>query len=64
MNMLRKYHMIQKNGLAIYWKTSIRLGKAGKKLKGKGCEKLEEIGYCSCISLYKNRNNIRDRQRS
>ena len=56
--------MIQKNGLAIYWKTSIRMGKAGKKLKGRDWEKLEEIGDFLCISLYKNRNDIRERQRS
>jgi hypothetical protein len=45
--------VIQKNGLAVYWKTSIRMGKAGKKVKGKDWEKLEEIGDFSCISLHK-----------
>jgi hypothetical protein len=28
----------------MYWKTSIRMGKAGKKLKENDWEKLEEIG--------------------
>jgi hypothetical protein len=56
--------MIQKNGVATYWKTSIRIGKASKELKGKDWEKLEEIGDFSCISLYKNINDIRERQRS
>jgi hypothetical protein len=56
--------MIQKNGVAMYWKTSIRMGKAGKKLKWKDWEKLEETGDFSCISLYKNRNDIWERQRS
>lgn len=56
--------MIQKNGLTMYRKTSIKMGKAGKKLKRKDWEKLEENGDFSCTSLYKNRNDIRERQRS
>jgi hypothetical protein len=56
--------MKQKNGVAMYWKTSIRMGKAGKILKGKDWEKLEETGDFSCLSLYKNRNDVRKRQRS
>lgn len=58
------YKMIQKNGLTMYWKISIRMGNAGKKLKGKDWEKLEETGDFSCTSLYKNRNDIRERPRS
>jgi hypothetical protein len=34
---------------------SIRMGKAGKKLKGKDWEKLEESGNFSCICQYKNK---------
>jgi hypothetical protein len=49
--------MMQKNCLAMYWKT----GKAGKKLKGKDWGKVEEIEDFSSTNLYKNRNDIRER---
>ena len=56
--------MIQKNGLAVYWKTSIRMGKAGKKLKGKDWEKLERLETFHASAYIKNRNYIRERQRN
>jgi hypothetical protein len=56
--------MIQENGLTMYWETSIRMGKAGKKLKGNDWEKLEEIGDFDASAYIKNRNGIKERQRN